>query len=153
MSFQIVLSSLLVLHLAGITLMAGITLSHFFTLQSLNKNLMTDRVRSLSIVEGLNRLSPLIGVGGLLIILSGSGLVMELKDAVAQAIWFKLKMPLVAIMIINGAFLSKRMGHRLQQLLMDDRPGNQALSRLRLIYSIEVLLICIIFILSIFKFR
>jgi hypothetical protein len=159
MSLQLILGSLLVLHLAGITLMAGLTLFHFFTLNGLNKYLLTDNVRSLSIIEEFNRLSPWIGIGGM---------VLELKQAVTLAIWFRVKMPLVAIMIINGAWLSKLLSHRIHRELKSrvehsrathssaDSSSNksaQALNRLRVIYTIQVLLILVIFTLSIFKFQ
>jgi hypothetical protein len=169
MSFQLILESLLVLHLVGIVLMAGITLFHFFTLSSLNKHLLTDRDKSMSLLEEFIRLSPWIGIGGMLIILSGTGMVWELKEGVTQALWFKCKMPLVAIMILNAAWLSKRFSHQLQHLLGVSRMGGlstdasaaiapenalqQAQFKLRMIYTIQVLLMLVIFTLSIFKFR
>lgn len=168
MSFQLILGSLLVLHLVGIILMAGLTLFHFFTLSSLNRYLLTDQARALSLIDEFIRLSPWIGIGGMLIILSGTGMVLELKEGVTQALWFKCKMPLVAIMVLNGAWLAKRFSHQLQHLMEPARTGalvnpptgrteqlaiKQAQFKLRLIYTIQVLLILAIFTLSIFKFQ
>ncbi len=80
----------------------------------------------------------------------------ELKGAVTQALWFRIKMPLVLLLVLNGTVMARPNGLRLKQLLLDETPDNggigQLRNRRRAIYLFQLLLIVTIFVLSIFKF-
>jgi hypothetical protein len=117
MDFQHTLASLLVLHLIGLVMMAGAVLADFSLRTRFNKYLLSDRPRALTLLEGSTALLPLIGGGALLLILTGTAMVIQLKNAVTQMIWFRIKMPLVILLILNGSVLARRLGLQLYKLL------------------------------------
>jgi hypothetical protein len=117
MAFQTTLASLLVLHVIGLVMMAGGVLADFSLRTRFNKYLLTDRVRALTLLEGSAALLPLIGGGALLLILSGTAMVIQLKSAVTQMVWFRVKMPLVILLVLNGAVPARRLGLQLFRLL------------------------------------
>jgi hypothetical protein len=117
MDFQSTLASLLVLHLIGLVMMAGAVLADFSLRTKFNKYLLTDRPRALTLLEGSTALLPLIGGGALLLILTGTAMVIQLKSAVTQMVWFRIKMPLVILLVLNGSVLARRLGLQLYKLL------------------------------------
>ena len=120
----------LVLHLVGFTMMAGAVLADFSINARLNKYLFTDKGRALVLLEGSLGLPRLTGIGAALLVLTGTAMTILLKDAVLQMTWFRIKMPLVLLIILNGI----------------------ALARLRAIYILQLILFATVFVLSIFKF-
>jgi hypothetical protein len=169
MNFQTLLNLYLVLHITGFTLLAGSEFADLSISARLGKYLSTDKRRALILLEASSALAPLIAIGGILLILSGTGMAIELKGAVTQALWFRVKMPLVLLVILNGFVMARPNGLRLKQLLLDATAVNdggqiservarsddsigQLRNRRRAIYLFQLLLIIIIFVLSIFKF-
>jgi hypothetical protein len=169
MNFTTLLNLYLLLHITGFTIMAGGVLADFSLSARINRCLSTDKGRALILLEASAGLAPLIGAGALLLILTGTGMVIELKSAVTQALWFRVKMPLVLLVVLNGTVLARPATLRLRKLLLDvpansDRmqpPGGGApvpdsighlRNRRRAIYILQLLLFVAIFVLSIFKF-
>ena len=169
MNFQTLLNLYLVLHITGFTLLAGSEFADLSISARLGKYLSTDMRRALILLEASTSLAPLIAIGGILLILTGTGMAIELKGAVTQALWFRIKMPLVLLVILNGTVMARPNGLRLRQLLLDATAGNdggqiservaqsddsigQLRNRRRAIYLFQLLLIVTIFVLSIFKF-
>lgn len=90
------------------------------------------------------------------------------QSAVTQALWFRIKMPLVLLVVLNGTVLARPATLRLKKLLLDlpengDRqpsgsstPAPASIGHLRnrrrAIYIFQLLLFVAIFVLSIFKF-
>ena len=158
----------LLLHITGFTIMAGAVLADFSLSTRVNRYLSTDKGRALILLEASAGLAPLIGAGALLLILTGTGMVIELKSAVTQAMWFRIKMPLVLLVVLNGTVMARPATLRLKKLLLDlpesgDRqpsgsstPATAGIGQLRnrrtAIYILQLLLFVAIFILSIFKF-
>ena len=146
----------LLLHITGFTIMAGAVLADFTLSARLNRYLLTDKGRALILLEASASLAPLIGIGAVLLILTGTGMVIELKSAVTQALWFRIKMPLVLLVVLNGTVLARPATLRLKKLLLDGTPVTAGIGRLRnrrsVIYILQLLLFVAIFILSIFKF-
>jgi hypothetical protein len=157
MTFQTTLATLLVLHVIGLVMMAGAVLADFSLRSRFNTLLLTDKTHALTLLEGSAALLPLIGGGALLLILSGTAMVIQLKSAVTQMVWFRVKMPLVILLVLNGSVLAHRFGLRLHRLLSVETDGNMSRistlqSRLRLVYVLQLFLFLSIFVLSIFKF-
>ena len=130
MAFQTTLASLLVLHVIGLVMMAGGVLADFSLRTRFNKYLLTDRVRALTLLEGSAALLPLIGGGALLLILSGTAMVVQLKSAVTQMVWFRVKMPLVILLVINGAVPARRLGLQLFRILSAGTEAGGSSSRI-----------------------
>jgi hypothetical protein len=151
------LNSLLVLHVVGFTTMAGTVLADFTINRRLNKYLTSDKVKALSILEGTDFFIRLIGIGGGLLILTGVGMVIVLKGAVTSMLWFKIKMILVLLVMVNGGAFMRKNAVNLK-LLLSGNSGNDngrilALKgRMTIFHSIQMILFLTIFILSVFRF-
>lgn len=147
----------LVLHITGFTLMAGTIAADFAINRRLGKYLLTDKSKAMSMLEAAGGFPALIGFGGLLLLTTGIGMVVLFKGTVARMLWFRIKMILVVLVILNGSVVLRRQGGRLKVLLTESSNGgnNQilALSRtMSIFHVIELLLFLAIFFLSVFQF-
>ena len=145
----------LVLHITGFTLMAGTIAADFAINRRLGKYLLTDKSKAMSMLEGAGGFPVLIGIGGLLLLTTGIGMVIVFKGAVAGMLWFRIKMILVVLVILNGSLVLRKQAGRLKILLAENGGNNQilALSRtMSIFHVIELLLFLIIFFLSVFQF-
>src|SRR5256885_8841455 len=100
----------LVLHIVGFTTMAGTVLVDFSINRRLNRYLTSDKPKALSILESTAMFPALIGIGVGLLIFTGVGMVIILKGSVASMLWFRIKMILVVLVMINGAGIMRRNG-------------------------------------------
>jgi hypothetical protein len=147
----------LVLHITGFTLMAGTIAADFAINRRLGKYLLTDKSKAMSMLEGAAGFPALIGIGGLLLLTTGIGMVVLFKGAVARMLWFRIKMILVVLVILNGSLILRRQAGRLRVLLTENGNGDNhrilALSRtMSVFHVIELLLFLLIFFLSVFQF-
>jgi len=156
MTSQTLLQLLLVLHLVGFTTMAGTVLADFSINRRLNKYLLSDKSKALSILEGTALFPALIGIGVVLLISTGIGMVIIFKGTVAAMLWFRIKMILVALVLINGAGILRKNGINLKLLLTENTGNNNGRilalkSRMTVAHSIQLVLFLSIFILSVFR--
>ena len=135
----------LVLHIIGFTLLAGVTLADFFVTRQVSRYLPVDKSRAAVVLESAAQFSKLNGIGGGLVILTGIGLVILLRGAVAHMLWFQIKMLLVVLIIVNREVFMRRPGVALKRL--------QAVEgRLVALQGVQLALIVTIFVLSVFQF-
>ena len=150
------LNLFLVLHIAGFTAMAGTVLADFTINRRLNKYITSDKPKALSILEGTDFFTRMVGIGGGLLILTGIGMAIILKGAVTSMLWFKIKMILVLLVMVNGGAIMRKNAVNLK-LLLSDNTGNSngrilALKgRMTVFHSIQLILFLTIFILSVFR--
>jgi len=150
----------LVAHIVGITIMAGTTFIDFITFKQFWKIFSGDKAKSLVIEDILFRLQKFIGIGMLVIIISGVLMMVYLHQVWGQQLWFRVKMGILLLIIINGLVIRRRMGFRLKKLLAEESPGssfNTKLSGLKrnitASHLFQMLFFTIIFVLSVFKFN
>ena|ERR1700754_3166987 len=147
----------LILHITGFTIMAGTILADFAISRRLDKYILADRPKAITILETTAGLGRLIGIGAALLILTGVGMVIIYKGTIAQMLWFKIKMVLVLLVILNGTLVLQRGSKSLRTLLVSNASdANDRISalkaRLTIFHSLELLLFFIIFVLSILRF-
>jgi hypothetical protein len=157
MTSQTFLQLDLVLHITGFTMMAGTILADFAISRKLNKYALADKPRAVAILETTAGFARLIGIGAALLVLTGIGMVVIFKGVVAQMLWFKIKMVLVLLIILNGTLILRRGSNKLKKLLEPNDPVNNGRitalkTQLTAFHSLELLLFLIIFVLSIFRF-
>ena len=82
------------------------------------------------------------------------------QGAFGAQLWFKVKMIVLLIIIINAVILSRNSGVMLKRLITEDTKGKEmnpeltsAKWRIRIFYLIQLSLIVTIFVLSVFKFN
>ena len=157
MTSQAFLNLDLILHITGFTMMAGTILADFAVSRRLDKYILSDRPKAITILDTTAGFGRLIGIGAGLLILTGLGMVSIFKGGVTQMLWFKIKMVLVLLVILNGTLILQRGTKSLKTLLLSDDPrSNDRISslktRLTIFHSLELLLFFIIFVLSILRF-
>lgn len=157
MNAQTSLQFYLVLHIVGFTLMAGIIIADFVIQQRMKKYLIAEKQRAVIMLETAAGFPLLIGVGAFLLVSTGIGMVIIFKGLVFNMLWFRIKIILVILAMLNGSIILKRSAIKLKVLLHENSVHNDGAilslkGRMAFFHSIEILLLLIIFALSIFKF-
>ncbi len=150
----------LVTHVAGITIMAGTTFIDFITFNAFWKAFWTDKAKGLVLADFLYKLQRFMGIGMLVILVSGITMMVKLHQVWGAQTWFRIKMGLLLLIIINGLAIRRRIGSKLKKVLSEDLSGNGASEKLgevkrnfKAVQVIQMLLFVVIYVLSIFKFN
>ena len=148
------LQSLLILHLTGLTLMAGTDAVSFLAFKRLSNALHEDQTAIKFYIKKLMGLSSLLPLGGILLISSGVGLLIITRTY--GQLWFQLKMGVVVALILNGFLFGARQQLKIKQIL--SAPDGQIhlqlrqpLANLRIFYAIQLTLYGLAVILAVTK--
>ncbi|WP_342085610.1 hypothetical protein [Dyadobacter sp. OTU695] len=149
----------LVMHIVGITLMAGATAVEYITFRQFWKTIPSDKGKGMVIWRTISDYQKMMGIGMLIIIIGGVVMMYYLHEAWGAQLWFRIKFGLVILVIINGLGIRRILGSRLSKLLAAMRPVYERTpSTLRIrgyiqvVHWIQLVLFLAIYILSIFKF-
>jgi len=156
MNSQTLLSLYLVLHISGFTLMGGTIIADFAVYRRLNKYLITDKNKALTMLESSAIFPVLISIGAALLIITGVSMVIVIPGFTGM-LWFRIKMILVLFIILNGALMARPAGTRLKKSLLENTNADNAKieglkNKLSIIYISQLILLLVIFTLSVFKF-
>jgi len=146
----------LVTHVVGITMMAGTTFIDFVTFRTFLVAFKSNRDKSLVLEHYLYGLQRFLGIGMLLILVSGVTMMVKLHEVWGAQLWFRIKMGMLLLIIINGLALRRRAGSKLKNALADNTISEKLTGIKRqftLIQVIQLLLFIIIYVLSVFKFN
>jgi putative copper export protein len=152
-------NSFLVLHIVGITVMAGTTFIDLLLFRSFRQTLHTDYGKSVILHDSLSKLQRFMGIGMLLILISGVAMMIKFHQVWGVQMWFRIKMGVLLLIIINGLAFRRMLGARLKNWLIDSTPQSlderrlPIFRRLVLIQVIQLVLFVIIYTLSVFKFN
>lgn len=145
----------LVLHIAGIVLIAGITFTSYILSRQFWNYMQTDKNKAIIIHSTALVLGRLTAIGGALTILSGITMVAALHGAFTEQTWFRIKTLLVLIIIINTSVFAGRQNKKLQRSLSAGTELTNLLeikAKMNAYYFIQFILLLTIFILSVFRF-
>jgi hypothetical protein len=148
------LQMLLVVHLAGLTLMAGTTVVSFISFKNLSRAMPGTRDLFNYYFAKMLGLSGLLVAGGILLVLSGAGLLI-LTHAYGQ-LWFQVKMGLVLALVLNGFLFGGRQELRIRKVLegpdgWDILSLRQPIVNLRTFYAIQMSLFLGVVVLAVVK--
>lgn len=150
----------LVLHIIGLTMMAGATLTDYVVFRQFWKYFSIDRQKALTIREAISKISVVIRIGAALLILSGITMMALTKGVFGEQIWFRIKFALVLVVIANGLLVGRRQGIRLSSLLSAGTAGSDAVvklagikNNLNLFHLLQLACFTTIFVLSVFRFN
>jgi hypothetical protein len=149
----------LVLHISGIVVMVGTLFAGFLTNQQLWKCLPYDRERALTIVRATARYRVAGFLGGLVIVVGGILMMTAVHGVFMHQVWFKVKMGILLLLIVNMLVLERPAGKRLRRMLYSDQepvdyPALSAARRgLFLFYLLQLGLFVLIFVFSVYKFN
>jgi hypothetical protein len=148
----------LVLHLAGITMMVGTFLAGFFSSRILWNYLPNERDKALVVSRATSRFALLQMTGGLMIVAGGILMMTAVHGVFMQQLWFKVKMGLLGLLILNAVVTARPAARNLRRLLAgrgeltNDRISAM-IQRLRIFYWLQLGLFLTIIVLSAFKFN
>lgn len=150
---------LLVFHITGLVMLAGAALTEFAIFLQFWKILPKDPQRAMILRQATAKLPAIVRMGGILLIVTGVSMVAVYHGAIAEQLWFRIKMGLVLLIIINGVVIGRSQVMKLQKVMGD---GSGALqiqrvdalkNRIMLSLGFQLALFFLVFILSIFRFN
>ena len=150
----------LVIHITGLTMMAGTTLADYIMTKQFWKQFATDKQQAFAINKAMSKLIMLFGIGIILLILSGVGMMWLTNGIWGEQLWFRIKFGLVIAIIINGIAVGRRQGSKLRKLVALEATGEntgtilfKVKSNINWFHIIQLTLFIIVFVLSVFKFN
>jgi len=149
----------LLLHIIGLTAIAGATLTGYITSRQFRNHYTQDKQKGFAIMQAVSKLPRVAAIGMGLLILSGIMMVAASKGIYGQQLWFKVKMIFV-ILIIVATIVRGRLDKRLQKEVLDDiAHGNRTgeigklVGRLANVQLFILSFLLIIFVLAVFRFN
>lgn len=157
---QTLYQTALVVHVAGITVMAGTTFIDAISFRQFWKSFPADVPKTLVLEEQLFKLQKYLGIGMLLILVSGITMMAFLHQVWGQQVWFRVKMILLLLVIFNGLAIRRRQGKKLK-ILIAVSAAQDGLSaevsklkrRVALAHLLQLMFFMVMYTLSIFKFN
>ena len=150
----------LVLHIIGLASMAGTTIVSYISYGQFWKQHALGKERAMAILNLTASFRFLFAGGFLLLLISGIGMMVQTRGVFAEQSWFRIKMGLLVLILLNGAVYGQRLTSRLRQVVgMEIAGGNAQASLESLKSSIlvmhigQLLLFAGIFVLSVYKFN
>ena len=153
MNTMILLNIFLIAHLTGLALMAGTTVADTVTFNTFSKGFQRDGTPSLTLLALMDKFSALLGIGAALLIISGTGMMIITHGAFAHQIWFKIKLALILILILNGFLFGGRQKLKLKKNLDTGDQAESAMRNIQLFFLVQLAIFLTIILLSIFKFN
>jgi uncharacterized membrane protein len=147
--------SFIILHLIGFLLFAGTTIADFILFKQFWKQYEADKAKATVILEARSKFPMLMGIGILLIIISGIGMMALTHGVFGEQLWFRIKFGLVIILILNGVLVGREQGIRLLKILNSDEINiiEKIKRNLNVFHCTQLVLFFTVLLLSIFKFN
>jgi hypothetical protein len=138
--------------------MAGTTAVDFIIFNNFCKKFEFEKEKSLALLEIMSKLSVLLIAGAILLIVSGTDLFFVTHGVFAGQFWFKFKMGLIVVLILNGSFFGGRQESKLKNIIRESGPDlNRKIRavnwKLQLFHAFQAAIFFTIIILAIFKFN
>lgn len=142
----------LFVHITGISLAAGTTVISFFVNRRFWKFHGTDKLKALTLMELATRFPRFTGIGIGLLLLSGIYMVYATKGIFGGQLWFRIKMMLVLLAIVNN-FVIQVFDKRVKGRLAAGVSLNGLQKKITVYYLLQLILFLAIFVLGVFKFN
>ncbi|KAA2241889.1 DUF2214 family protein [Chitinophaga agrisoli] len=119
---EILLRLLLTLHITGLVVMAGATLIDYITFRTFWDFADHGNSRSsLGLLPLMAKYGALVRTGAGILFISGIAMFM-IKNSWWEQPWFKVKLVLVAILILHGILVGNRTGINFRKMVVDNSP-------------------------------
>jgi hypothetical protein len=142
------------LHIIGISLMAGVTVADFVLTRKFWAVYAHNPQEGILVRKITNRLPVLIIAGTALILLSGVGMMIATRGVFDSFLWFRIKMGMVLLVILNAIIFGRRQQTQLNKLLKQEAPSLSGIKKnLNTFHITQLVLFAIIYLLSTFKFN
>ena len=122
MKEYLILRILLACHLAGLTMMAGTTIIDFFTFKTFCRLMSDDINKASGLLPLMSAYGSFLRAGAVILILTGASMFILLDGIWWQQLWFKIKMGLVVLLMLNGMLVGNKNGLRLRSMAYKGLP-------------------------------
>lgn len=146
------------MHITGLSMVAGIVLAGFLANRRFWKIYVADRVRAVAILDLTARFPMAMGIGMLLLLVSGIAMMAQVHGVYGEQLWFRIKMIMFLLVIVNG-IMGRRLGLKMKPVLQSASSNDNVSTsleplkaRLNLYYIIQLLLLLTIFSCGVLKF-
>ena len=148
---------LLALHITGLVVMAGTTMIDYLTFRTFWKLADQSDSRTLGMIPLMAKFGAYIRAGGAIILLTGITMLVLEKSVWVNQTWFKLKMVLVFLLLVNGLFVGNTQGEKFREAVSmhaSDFVNHTVSIRQSLgwFYPIQLLLFFLIILISMIRF-
>lgn len=141
-------------HIIGISLMAGVTVADFVLTRKFWALYAHNPQEGILVRRISDKLPVLIIAGTVLILLSGVGMMIATRGAFDAFLWFRIKMGIVLLVILNAIIFGRRQHTQLNKLLLQEQPSLSGIKRnLNIFHVTQLTLFAVIYLLSTFKFN
>lgn len=142
---QLIVRGLVALHIIGIVMMAGTTMIDYLTFKTFWKLADHGNERSLGLIPLMARYGALIRTGAITLMLTGIALFILQKTDWLHQFWFKVKLGLFFLLLLNGLFVGNTQGHKFRETVTahaSDFAGHslQIRKTLNLFYPVQLTL-------------
>lgn len=143
MKLQFIIRCLMALHIAGIVIMAGTTLVDYLTFKTFWKLAEHGDNRSLGLVPLMEKYGALIRAGAVTLMLTGLAMLILQKNDWTHQFWFKVKLVLFFLSLLNGMFVGNTLGHNFRKMVTSSVPDlprhtMQVRKSLNLFYPVQL---------------
>lgn len=150
--------TLLTLHLIAFILLAGTTFLDFLNYRTFWKLVNRQKEQASGVLAATTNYSRLTGIGAALLIVTGLSMVALMDGFPSEQLWFRIKMILVLLLVINYVFNGRRLGIKLRKAFKEDSEAetDQVLrlkGKLQTFYLVQLFFVLIIILLTTHKFN
>lgn len=153
---QTIRQLLIVMHLSGLVLMVGTTITAFVTFRTIINRFQIKSEGATGLLKLLTGLAPVKGIGGILLILSGIGLTFITGGVFLHMLWLQLKLFLMLLLPLNEILIGNRQHKKLKAAFFENGPDSTALiktiPKITTFYTVQLVLFLGIIVLAVFKF-
>jgi hypothetical protein len=157
---QTIYQAAVVLHIIGISMMAGATVVDYLGFRKFWAALKGDRTRATIYLEAGTICQRVMEIGMLMIIISGITMMAIMHGIWGEQTWFRVKFGLLILIILNGLGIRRILASRITRQIhvisheVELTPTFSKLhTHLSLIHGLQFILFVMVFVLSIFKFN
>lgn len=159
MTISSLLNLSLLFHIIGLVLVGGSNVVRYVLQGQFWQQYEQSNEKGIAVMKASSKLQAVIGIGFVIILLSGISLVSLTHGAYAGQFWFRVKMAALLGIIINGLAFGRKNDRQLQKLATESTGGNDhatglrsVRTRMNIFYLIQLVFFIIILTLSVFKF-
>lgn len=157
METYVIIKAGLVLHLTGIILMIGLTIASLVIFRQSSKLFNGDTGKALLVLKGTAAFPKLQLIGAILLLTGGAIMMTAYHGVLMHALWFRIKMVTLALIIINQIFIGRPAIRKLRKTISgyqetDGLAFKNNNRQLSVFNALQLLLFLFIIILSAFRF-
>jgi hypothetical protein len=138
--------------------MVGTIVASFVTFRAFVNRFNIKSESSTGLLQLLSNLAPIKGIGGILLILSGTGFMFITRGVFMHMLWLQLKLFLILLLLLNEILIEKKQLKKLKTAFFENNPDSSTvikmtIPKITMFYTIQLLLFLGIIVLAVFKFN